>query len=78
MKHASYRAGVAWIARNVTTRPVTHDLLLHPMDAFGVAGCVAVGLLADLFGVDALRVAGEVLREWGPGVKREGEKAVRP
>jgi hypothetical protein len=70
MKHASYRAGVAWTARNVTIPAVTTDLLYHPMDAFDDRGCVAVGLLAELFGLDALRVAGDVLREWGPGVRR--------
>lgn len=72
MKRASYRAGVAWIARNVTTTVVaaTPDLLLHPMAAFDDAGCIAVGLLAELFDRDPLDVAGDVLREWGPGVKR--------
>lgn len=50
---ASYRYGVEWLALNDETAE---------RDAETIAGFVTTALLADLFGKDPLRVAGDVLR----------------
>jgi hypothetical protein len=70
MKRASYRAGVAWIARNVPSKWEDPYNQTHPLESLTDSGRVAVGLVAELFGVSAERVAGDVLREWGLGVRR--------
>lgn len=53
MKRASYREGVTWIALN--DEPLD-------MDPDSIAGYISTILLADLFGVEAARVAKDVLR----------------
>lgn len=54
MKRASYRDGVDWIACN--DEPSDRDLA-------SVAGFISVILLATIFGVDAERVAADVIRQ---------------
>jgi hypothetical protein len=53
MKRASYRDGVAWIAHN--DEPLS-------VDREEIEGFISTLLLADLFHVEASRVADDVLR----------------
>lgn len=53
MKHASYRAGVAWIALN--DEPIDTD-------PESIAGYISTTLLADLFGVDPAKVGRDIAR----------------
>jgi hypothetical protein len=53
MKRPGYREAVRWIAAN--DEPTD-------LDAFNVAGYLTTVLVADLFGVDAERVAGDVVK----------------
>lgn len=54
MKRASYREAVAWIAYNDS--PGDDD------DLEAVSGYVTTLLVADLFGVDAAKVARDVMK----------------
>lgn len=54
MKRASYRMGVKWIAREDEPRD---------RDPETIAGYISTLLLADLFEIDPVRVAADVLRE---------------
>jgi hypothetical protein len=53
MKRASYRDGIAWIALN--DEPSELDLEL-------IAAYISSSLLADLFQIDTMRVARDVLK----------------
>jgi hypothetical protein len=53
MKRASYRNAVAWIALNDETTEI---------DPQEIRGFISVVLVADLFDVDALKVASDVVR----------------
>ena len=54
MKRASYRHAVSWIAVN--------DAPGDELDELELAGFISVLLVADVFAVEAERVAGDVLR----------------
>lgn len=54
MKRASYREGIAWIANN--------DAPADNENAKAVAGYISSCLLADLFGVEAIKVGRAVVR----------------
>lgn len=57
MKRPSYRAAVRWIADN--DEPAERE-------AETIAGLISVVLVADLFGVEPARVAGDVLKARKP------------
>jgi hypothetical protein len=65
MKRASYRHGVEIIALN--DEPAE-------MDVEVVSAMISVALLADLFGIESLRVAGDVVRYRTDAASKPGEK----
>lgn len=58
MRRASYRAGVAWIAEN----DGSGDPDAVRVNVEEIRGLISVLLLADLFEVESLRVAEDVVR----------------
>jgi hypothetical protein len=56
MKRASYREGVAWIARNDSAGEKQR------LDPWVISNMISVALLADLFKLDYFKVAEDVVR----------------